>query len=643
MVRETCVRTTAQLHANAVEGLRRTMINAVAGEAARHPKRVRAGVDRIVVTIPRGASCLFRSRPRKPDGKTGDGRRDFHAACFALLELYARVAAPPDTRGWRLVTGHTHKYFSTTLDYTVRRVQQFHNMLCAMGLVENDGEEDCGDEPKAWTDSKGRPRSVPRRRRRFWIKPARDTELAETVAAIVGSDELPPPKPSNFSRSGNQFPTDSESNYLSRKVLIDPVSPEYPQNSSHASRAFDLCAFSNGKPLPIDTSEGEKKEAAAVAAPIDQVSSTSPPPSTSTPTASPERPSAAQRGGSFASSGPAELDAKRVAPLIAAAVAVAAASAVDSEPVAGVPERPAVASVPRGWPGGAPRAGRVPKGQPIPFHAVPYPAAGHKATCDCEPCWVARAVSSGGLELPPHGRGSQCGPECIDCEAWRSVRDVAYRRFVQQARRAPTVRWAKNRRAASSAESSAAPPTASYEAVPTPKPAPAPVKPSDAGAAIAPLYPDNLSPDDIACGRAHVELAIRNGLAPLPAPAPDGAMPAKVRMHWSKLKAARRKAQATAYLELYTEACELPKLRRLRPDAPPTATYRELVELERAERSRARWRRHRDDCAGCPDCRHDRAWQLLDVRPHEPLCPAGLCPDCDLAFELFTMTPTATR
>lgn len=639
MVRETCVRTTAQLHTNAVEGLRRKMISAVAGEAARHPKRVRAGVDRVVVFVPRGATSLLRSRPRKPERKTGEGRRDFHAGCFALLELYARVAAPPDARGYCLVAGYTRQYFATALDYTVRRVQQFHNMLCAMGLVENDGEEDCGDKPKAWTDNKGRPRSVPRRRRRFWIKPARDTELAETVSSIL-ADEPTPPAPSVLVRSGNQFPTDSEPEYLlSGEVLIDPLAPpEAAQSLSDASRAFDLCAFSDGKPLSFDTSMGEGMVGAAVAAPVDLPSSSTPPPSMPARTASSERPSAAHRGGSSASSGPAERDISGVAPLVAAAVAVVAASAVGSEHVAVASERPAVASIPRGWPGGPPRAGRVPSGQPIPLHAVPFPAAGHKPTCDCEPCWVARAVSSGGLELPPHGRGSQCGPECIECEAWRSVRDEAYRRFVVQAKRAPTVKWAKARRAAASAE---LPPAREPVKPPvSPPAADGRDKPADVGAAIAPLYPDNLSPDDIACGRVHVELAIRAGLAPEPVPGPDGEMPAKVRMHWLKLKCSRRKAQAAAYMEIFTEARELPKLRALRPGAPPTATYRELLELERADRARARWRRHRDDCQGCPDCRHDCVSQLLDLSPpHEPLCPAGLCPDCDWAFELFTMTP----
>lgn len=397
---------------------------------------------------------------------------------------------------------------------------------------------------------------------------------------------------------------------------------------------------------------------AAVAALVDQPSSTSLPPSVPNRNASPERPTAAQRGGSFASSGPAAVDAEGGAggETVVDVGGGGGAAAAGEKHVAVALERPAAASIPRGWPGGPPRAPRVPDGEPVPFHAVPFAAANHKPTCDCKPCWVARAVSSGGLMLPPHGRGSQCGADCLDCEAWRSVRDESYRRFVEQAKRAPTVKWAKARRAANAAEPregrpAGAPPTASTPATPAPGAAVSPTEPSatapasttNAGTAardLAPLYPDNLSPDDIACARAHVELAIRRGDLAAPEPDPAGEMPARVRMHWKKLKASRRKAQAAAYMEIFVEACELPKLRRLRPHAPPTATYRELVELERADRARARWRRHRDDCAGCPDCRHDCAAQLLDVGPaHEPLCSAGHCADCDWAFELFTMTP----
>lgn len=674
MAQETCVRQAAQLHGNAVDGLRKKMVRAVVDEATQHPKRVRAGYDRLVVTIPRGASSLFRSRPRKPSGKRGVGRRDFHVGCIALLELYGRVAGPPDDRGWRMVSGYTHEYFAQALDYTPRRLQQFHNMLCAMGLVENDGEDDCGDKPGAWTDNKGRPRSVPRRRRRFWLKPAKQSELHATVLQLVrgGSNPTPPAAPSSseISRSGNQFPTDiQEVLTRDREVSGDLNVPEYPQSLANASRAFNLCAFTDRKPLKLDTSMGiSGSTGAARAAPVDPPSSTSQPSSTPTRNASSDRPSAGHRGELSASSGPAEdgfsvgdgVDspsvvvspgaelaspaADQVRQLVAqalAAVAAAGASPSPSQPVAVAPGSPAVASPPLGWPGGGPpRASRPSDGQPIPFAAVPHPAAGHKASCDCRPCWISRAVRTGGIPLPPHGRGIEC--DCVPCLAWRRFRDDEYDRFVKMAKRAPTVQWAKNRRAAAAAAADsyeAAPPPTSTAAVPAAPPSPVSVSPIRSAArppapVDSPLYPDNLSPDDVAYGRVHVELLIASREAPAPVPDERGEMPFKVRAYWRKLKAARRKSWATAYMTMFTEAQQLAKLRTLRPDAPPDATYRQLVELERDDRERSRRRRHRVDCKGCFDCQHDHYADVLGAEAHEPLCRAGLCPDCDLAFEL---------
>jgi hypothetical protein len=128
---------------------------------------------------------------------------------------------------------------------------------------------------------------------------------------------------------------------------------------------------------------------------------------------------------------------------------------------------------------------------------------------------------------------------------------------------------------------------------------------------LSPLYPDNLSPDDIACARAHVELAIARGLAPVPRPDEHGEMPRTVDMYWKKLRQSRRKAQATAYIELYNDASE--QLRRARLAA-----------------------NHPTDCDGCADCLPDVANEWLKTKPHDPLHPSGKCPDCDLWFDLLT-------
>jgi hypothetical protein len=633
MVRETCARSfrrARQLHDRAVQNLRVKMRAAVAEEEANHPQRVRGGVDKIVLYVPRGASALFRSRTLADDGKPSKGRRDYHSACMHLLQVYERVAGPPDAHGCRLVSGYTHNYFAKAIGYGVRREQMYHNMLCAMGLVENAGYEDCGDIPKAWVDNKGRQRSVPRRRRCFWLRPARHSELARTVEAVIAGDP-PPPAPVApaailplENRSGNLLPTDAERSDL---VITDSGSlstvVEIPECSIGDHRAFDLCASSEEKPLPIDTSLSattgpSEKVGAATAAPVDRPTLSTQPTSTPNLTASTDRPTAGQRGENSANSGPsaiaspvaAEPVALAYLQLTAAVIAASASPSPDSRPLpnfaVGAPGSPAIASVPRGWPGGPARSSRVPDGQPVPSHAVPYPAAHHKASCDCRPCWISRAVSTGGMPLPPHGRGSEC--DCVDCLAWRSVRDKFYARFLEEAKRAPSVRWARARRAVPRVDES---PPLGRPGLAPPLPS---AEPSEAASAArrdwSPLYPDNLSPDDIAIGRAHVELAIKLGRAPEPRPDADGNMPTAVNRHWKKLRFSRRRAQATAYMELYNEALE--QLRK------------------------ARLAGHAADCEGCADCRADVDAEWLKTAPHEPIHPPGKCADCDLWFELLT-------
>jgi hypothetical protein len=601
MVGDTCARAPGealrQRHEENTQRLRRQITDAIAEEAAAHPKRVRAGVDQLTAELPRGLSVLLRSRAMRPardSGKRSRGRRPFHPACMELYRIYDRVAGPPDARGWRRVAGQTRAYFAQSIGYKVRRLQMFDNMLCAIGLAQNAGYADFGDKPKRYIDRNGKKRKQPRDRRMTYLLPASETFLAQVVEALINGHE--PPKlvdPSHI--AGNQLPTDLLPPFSTGDQVDTWQLVEDPPTSIHASRAFTLCASSEGPP-PIDKAMG--KVGGAVAPPEDRLRLEPHRNALANKqTPAPDRPTAGQRRGKSARSGPQDDGFSDGATSNSMRGRSAAPQSHHSYDRAHTRNASGAAGDPIGRPRRPPpspaASGRSPR-PPARFEAASGRSVRADATAartlpDKLPPAIERAsVDESGNPARPHL--APCG--CGECQNWA--------RLVVRAPSQP------------SAASTAVAPAARGSS-PTPAEGETQTVAALAACGWSPrieVFKDLRDPELDVYARAHVIKAIDSGALPDPVPADDSdAWPYAVKAAWKKLRAQRKFPLADAYGTMFAERIEA--------------------------RRRAEYETHADNCR-CELCTGQRRTdEWFASRPHPFPC---ICQSCEEWMDLFSLS-----
>jgi hypothetical protein len=356
-------------------------------------------------------------------------RRLMHFAATPLLRSYFADAEAPTAGGWRRIpTLRTQRERADALDISDKYLRNLNRDLVAAGLLRDGGLHYAGDGVRACVCRDGRRYLLPLKRRVWWLAPA----VAEIVAGAEAAH--------SECKARNPFPADLISD---QRSVLDPSPsavgasseslsspPSTPAIDRDVSTPPDLSlSFASGSVLDPSGESTDSSEGAAVAAPVDQLQPPNDPPlELVTTDRVTERPTAAQRRELASLDPPTEPTSPASKP--SAEVDSSADESPASEDrrvrIEHPPSKVPAASRPRLGYSSRP-IGRCPRlAEPADRNcACPEPAAGHPASCDCMPCWIARSVRDGTIAHPPHGTACRCPLG----DAWRFQSKAQWQRF----------------------------------------------------------------------------------------------------------------------------------------------------------------------------------------------------------------------